>query len=318
MRLPGSSDDAIDQAFNDGAILRTHVMRPTWHFILPEDIRWMLELTAPRVNALMGYYNRLHELDAAEFARSNDALAKTLEGGKQLTRPELIGALDHAGIRVDHVQRITHLIMQAELDRVICSGARRGKQFTYALLDERAPNAKSLSHDEALATLTERYFRSHGPATLKDYVWWSGLTSADCKAGLEMVKGQLASEEIEGGTYWFIPSAFIEKPSDPIVYLLPNYDEYMVAYTDRSAMFDIQQHGDKLDSRGNVLFNNVIVLDTHVIGTWKRTLKKSTVVVEPTLFVALDDAEMDAVVDAAQRYADFLGLKLDLVMAQHC
>ncbi len=313
LRLPGSSDDAIDQVFNDGAILRTHVMRPTWHFILPEDIRWMLELTAPRVNQLSAYYYRRLALDDALFARSNDVIVKALEGGKQLTREELIAALDAAGIHSEELLRSTYIIGRAELDALICSGGRRGKQFTYALIAERAPTAKSLPRDEALATLTARYFRSHGPATLKDYSWWSGLTSADCKAGLEMIKRQLASEVIDGDTYWFADDARIDRLLDPAVYLLPNYDEYMVAYTDRSAMYDTQ-HDSKLDSRGNVLFNNVVVLDTRVVGIWKRTLKKASVIVTPTLFAPLDDAQMDALAAAAQRYADFLGLKLELVI----
>jgi len=176
LRLQGVTDDDIEQAFTDGAILRTHVMRPTWHFVSPADIRWLLALTAPHVRAASAYYNRKLELDDAVFRRTNAVLANALQGGKQLTRDELASALQQAGIATDGEQRVTYIMMRAELDGVICSGARRGKQFTYALLAERAQQARTLDRDEALAELTMRYFTSHGPATIQDFVWWSGLT----------------------------------------------------------------------------------------------------------------------------------------------
>ena len=135
-RVQDATDTAIEQAFREGAILRTHVLRPTWHFVLPADIRWMLALTAPRVHAAMAYNYRLLELDDALFAESQAVLAKALQGGRQLTRPELVSALQQAGFAADNL-RLSHLLIRAELDGLICSGARRGKQHTYALLDER-------------------------------------------------------------------------------------------------------------------------------------------------------------------------------------
>jgi hypothetical protein len=162
LRLYGATDNDIEQTFNDGAILRTHVMRPTWHFVSAADIRWLLDLTAPRVRQAMAHYNRVLELDEAVFARTNAVLAETLQGGKQLTRDELADALRQAGIATENGQRVGNIVMRAELDGVICSGARRGKQFTYALLAERAPQATVLARDEALTELTVRYFSSHG------------------------------------------------------------------------------------------------------------------------------------------------------------
>src|SRR6266516_4352031 len=162
LRMQNSTDDMIEQAFTDGTILRTHVMRPTWHFVLPADIRWMLALTAPRVLATIAHYDRTLELDDAVFTRSNTVLVKALQGGKQLTRAELVSVLQQAGIATDNVQRIGHILMHAELDGMICSGARRGKQFTYALLDERAPQARTLDRDESLYALAWGYFTSHG------------------------------------------------------------------------------------------------------------------------------------------------------------
>src|SRR6266487_1491890 len=202
LRMQNSTDDMIEQAFTDGTILRTHMMRPTWHFVLPADIRWMLALTAPRVKAAIAYYSRTLGLDDTIFTQSNTLLAKALQGGKQLTRAELVSVLQRAGIATDNLQRIGHIIVRAELEGIICSGARRGKQFTYALLDERAPQARMLDRDEALSELARRYFTSHGPATLQDFVWWSGLTIADAKTGLEMVRSQLMHEVVDSQTYW--------------------------------------------------------------------------------------------------------------------
>src|SRR5581483_11815980 len=178
LRAQGVTDAAMDQALAEGTILRTHVLRPTWHLVIPEDIRWMLELTAPRIHALMTYQHRQLELDKTVFKRSHAALVKALQGGKQLTRSEITAALQRAGISTDG-SRLTYLLGQAEIDGVICSGGRRGKQFTYALLDERAPKAKTLPREQALFELARRYFTSRGPATLQDFVWWSGLAMTD-------------------------------------------------------------------------------------------------------------------------------------------
>jgi len=304
LRLQGVADDDIEHAFTAGAILRTHVMRPTWHFVAPADIRWLLALTAPRVNALNAYYYRKLELDQALFTRSNAALIKALQGGKQLMREELRTVLQQASIATDDLLRCSLIIMRAELDGIICSGARRGKQFTYALLDERAPHAKPLERDAALAELARRYYTSHGPATLKDFVWWSGLTTADARSGLETVKAQLIHEVRDGQTYWFSAATPPANVPTPTAYLLPNYDEYTVGYSDRSAIFDAA------DTK-NVVLGYVIVINGRVVGTWKRTLKQP-VVVETHAFTPLTEAEGRAVAVAAQQYAAFLGLPVVL------
>ena len=191
LRMRRTSDAAIERSLSSGAILRTHVLRPTWHFVAAADIRWMLELTGPRISARMAPYNRHLELDADVFRRSRSAIVRALRGGRHLTRQELKAVLLKSGIRADNVQRLAHLVMQAELDAVICSGARRGSQFTYALLDDRAPAVRTRRRDEALAELTRRYFRSHGPAQVTDFVWWSGLSTADARRGLEMVEREV-------------------------------------------------------------------------------------------------------------------------------
>ena len=311
LRMQNSTDEIIEQAFTDGTILRTHVMRPTWHFVLPADIRWMLALTAPRVKAAIAHYDRTLGLDDTIFTQSNTLLAKALQGGKQLTRAELASVLQQAGIAIDNVQRTGHVLMHAELDGIICSGARRGKQFTYALLDERTPQARTLDRGEALAEFARRYFTSRGPATLQDFVWWSGLTVADAKTGLEMVTSQLMHEVVDGQTYWFSSSTSPTNDLSQTVYLLPNYDEYIVGYTDRSAIFDAS-HTQHLDARGNVLFQHTIVLNGRVVGTWKRTLKKDEVILTPSLFTPLTKDETRALAASIKRYGEFLDMAVNV------
>ncbi len=310
LRLQGVTSDDIEQACAGGAILRTHLMRPTWHFVSPADIRWMLALTAPRVNAANATWYRKLELDDAVFTRSNTVLAKALQGGEQLTRPELVSVLQQGGIATDELLRFTYIMMRAELDGIVCSGARRGKQFTYALLDERAPQARTFDRDEALAEFARRYFTGHGPATLQDFVWWSGLTVADARAGLEMVTSQLMYEVVDGQTYWLSQYAPLAKDISQAAYLLPNFDEYIVGYTDRSAVFDASRTK-KLDPRGNILFSHTMVLDGRVVGTWKRTMKKDAVIITPSLFTPLNEAETRAFAAAANRYGAFLAMSVN-------
>ena len=310
LRMQNATDEIIEQAFTDGSILRTHILRPTWHFVLPADIRWMLALTAPRVIAASAYYYRTLGLDDTVFKQCNSAMAKALQGGKHLTRTELASVLQQASIATGNLQRIGQIIMRAELDGIICSGARRGKQFTYALLDERAPQARILDREESLAELAGRYFTSHGPATLQDFVWWSGLTVADARIGLEMVTSQLMREVIDGQTYWRSASLPSAKDLSQTIYLLPNFDEYTVGYTDRSAIFDVSDT-EKFDTPGNVL-NPTIVLDGLVVGTWKRTIKKQTVTLTPSLFTTLTKAEASALIESASRYSAFLNLPVNI------
>jgi DNA glycosylase AlkZ-like len=310
-RTKGLTDSAIEQAFSEGEILRTHVLRPTWHFVTRLDIRWMLALTAPRIHALSSHYYRQLELDDAIFKHSNEILTKALRGGNQLTRAELTSLLQKNGIAGNELLRFTYLMVHAELDGVICSGARRGKQHTYALLDERAPQAKTLERDEALAELTKRYFTSHGPATLQDFVWWSGLTVTDARKGIESVKSQFEQEVIEDKAYWLAAPATIKK-SSPTVHLLPDYDEYTVGYTGRAAIFDTTHIG-KLDARGSMLAQYSIMVDGQVAGTWKRTIKKNEVLIELAPFSMLTEDQNQAIIAATQQYGKFLGLPVVLV-----
>jgi hypothetical protein len=310
-RVKDARDSEIEQALTDGAILRTHVMRPTWHFVLPEDIRWLLALTAPHVKARTAYYERQAGLDDATFARSNDVMRRALQGGKHLTRAEIASRLQEAGIETRGETRLGHIMGHAELDAVVCSGPRRGKQFTYALLEERAPRARTMERDEALAELARRYFTGHGPATVNDYMWWSGLAAADARASLDMAKFQLVKDVIEGKTYWLAETTPFKRDNSPTAYLLPNYDEFGVGYKDRSAMID-NSYDQKLASEMSYFIGNLLVVDGRLVGAWKRTFSKDAVVLDIRTFTALTEAEHHAVEQAANRYGDFLGMPVIL------
>ena len=229
LRLPGSKDANIEEAFNKGEILRTHVMRPTWHFVHPADIRWLQQLTAPRVNAFNKTYLKKHEIDAALIKKSNDTIIKNLTGGKQLTRTALQSALNKRKIKTDSI-RLAWLMMQAELDGIICSGSREGKQFTYALLDERVPATNSITKEEALAILANRYFRSRGPATVNDFSWWSGLSVKECREAIAMLDKAFVSEKINGSEYFFLPVTPPKMTLAERSFIMPDYDEYGIAY----------------------------------------------------------------------------------------
>jgi hypothetical protein len=310
-RLKDAPTDAvIEKAFHEGKILRTHVMRPTWHFVTPTDIRWMLDLTTPRVKIAMKHMDSQLGFDQALIKKSNRTLEKALQGNQRLTRTELSQILEKAGVPVDGY-KMGQLMGHAELDQVICSGGRKGKQFTYALLEERAPQAKSLEREAALVELTRRYFKSHGPATLQDFVWWSGLTTTDARKGMEAVKSEFEQETVADQVYWF-SAPTLRKNSSPSVYLLPNYDEYTVGYRDRSAIFD-GSHLDKLSAFRESILTQVIVINGQVSGTWKRTLKKNEVVMEFVPFTALTEEQNKAVIAAVERYGSFLQLPVVLV-----
>jgi hypothetical protein len=310
-RTGGVADAAVEQAFTDGTILRTHVLRPTWHFVLPADIRWMLELTAPRVHTLNAYMYRRLGLDDAVIAKSTSLLAGALEGGNLRTRKDLGAVLEGADIATAGF-RLAYLLMHAELEGVICSGPLRGKQHTYALLDERTPVTGRRSREEALAALTLRYFTSHGPATQKDFRWWSSLTAADVKRGLEMVAPQLEHEVIDDLGYWFAPSPPAPPDPSPTVRLLQGYDEYIVGYSESKYVLDVAGAARSLPL-DRVPFNHAVVLDGQVAGHWKRTLRSDAVIIEAALYQPFADPQTRALQAAADRHGAFLGLPATVV-----
>jgi hypothetical protein len=310
-RSRGATDAEVDRLFDEGAILRTHVLRPTWHFVLPVDIRWMLELTAPRVKSRMALYDRRLEIDEELMKRSRAVIETSLLDGANMTRRELRVALEQAGIPTDN-SRLANLLMHAELDAIVTSGAHRGRQMTYALLELRAPTAIRLDSDAALAELTRRYFTSHGPAQVQDFAWWSGLTMRDTRRGLEMAGSALVHEVIDGKSYWTSPDERRATGLGPVAHLLPDFDEYLVAYRDRSAALE---RADRFRQAplppGDALMLGLTV-NGQVLGGWKLLNQGRRVILELRLLGRLDEQETLAVREGAAGLERFVGLSVEI------
>jgi hypothetical protein len=297
----GTSPETIERALADGRILRTHVLRPTWHFVPQADIRWMLELTGPCVQRRVATYHRRLELDTPLLTRATRVIQRAIVRHGPLTRQELRGHLAKASMVVESM-RLAFIMMHAELTAVVCSGPRREGQFTYALLADRAPAARTLSRDEALGTLVRRYVASHGPATVRDFVWWSGLSTADAKRGLDIVRARKTL--VDGHTYFTVGRSPDAEPGSRAgrVHLLPIYDEYLVAYRDRVAV----PHA-RLPPGSALTFQHSLVIDGQVAGTWRLGRNGDGLSMTITPLRPLSIAERRAVRDAVSRYQRFLG-----------
>jgi Winged helix DNA-binding domain len=307
LRMREATEAGIERALADRSIVRTWPMRGTLHFVAAADVRWMLELMTPRIVARnKPRLQREFDLDDTVIGRSRDLSIQALQGGRQLTRDDMYEALE-AGQISARGQRGLHILWWLAQEGLLCFGAREGKQQTFVLLDEWVPQAKTLQKDEALAELARRYFTSHGPATLQDFAWWSGLTTSDASAGLDMAGPHLVQETIEGRTWWFDPSMSMAKEKPSSAHLLPAYDEYTVAYKDRNAVLDPVDA--KRAATGNGIFYPILVIDGQVMGTWKRTLKRGSVVITPRPFRSLSKTGERAVATAARRYGAFLGIE---------
>lgn len=307
LRLPGSTDHDIEKAIEKGSIVRTWPMRGTLHFVAASDVHWLLALTAPRNIAANARRHRELELDERVFQRSMDIFIKALQGGQQRTRDELYASLEAAGISVAG-QRGYHLLWRAASDALICCAAVRGKQQTFALLDEWIAKTRRFTPDDASAELARRYFTSRGPATWKDYLWWSGLAAADARAGFEMLKPELVHASIAGKDYWMAPGLAGMTPATPaaIVHAPPGFDEYLLGYQDRSAVLEAE-HAGKVCPGGNGMFASTIIVNGRVAGVWSRTLKKQLITISAQPFTALGKTQERLFAQAAQRYAAFLG-----------
>ena len=314
-RLEAVTDAALDDLYDRGAILRTHVLRPTWHFVLPEDVRWLLRLTGPRVMAGAAGRLRQLEIDRDVIARARAAWHAALAGGRSMTRPELGGALVAAGISPEG-QRLLYVLMALELEGFLTSGPRRGKLLTWALLDERAPASGSLEPEDPLHELAGRYFRCHGPAQLQDFAWWSGLTLAEARKGIVRAGADLASRSIDGKDYWHDPDLDWRPAAESVVNLLPNFDEYTVGYRDRSALL----HADypfrpELFSFSSIL-SNIVTAGGELRGAWRKVATARGAHLEVRPLAPLGGAVRAGVKEVARRFGLFLGRDVGLAWIQ--
>ena len=305
LRTKNTTERDIEQALADRTIVRTWPMRGTLHFVAASDVRWMLKLLTPRVIAGSASRFKQLELDDAAFSRSRKAFVRALQGGKQLERKEMMQVLESAHISTAG-QRGIHILGRLAQEGLLCFGARAGKQQTFALLDEWVPKSKELERDAALAELAKRYFTGHGPAMLQDFVWWSGLTTAAAREGLELARPHLVQDAFGGQTYWLASSMTTAKPKAQAAFLLPGFDEYLVGYKNRNDVLN-PSYARQANNGGGIL-NPTIVMNGQVVGTWKRTLQKDTVTITPLWFTPPKKSDQRALAQAVQQYGDFLGL----------
>ena len=311
VRLPGSNEQSIEAAIGRADILRTHLLRPTWHFVAAEDICWLLELTASQIKAAQSSRDRDLELTEAVYLKSNTIIEKALSTGEHLTREELIARLQKAGIATNQ-NRASHLFARAELEKFICSGATRDGKTTYALLSKRVQKTRELTKEEALAELAIRYFTSRGPASEQDFRWWSGLSTRDANHAVELVKSDLILEKIDGRTYWLMPGFIAPRSSQASALLLPTYDEFIISYTDRSPSIpaQLESHMKEISDRG--VFRPIIVVNGQVAGIWKRTINKDTLIVEIQHFTQVNQSIVDLIHQAAAQFGYFLDKKVEV------
>jgi len=310
LRLPGSTDNQIEKALDKGDILRTHVLRPTWHIIPAQDIYWMISLSAGKIKALMKTMDRQLEITEKIFKKTNNIIAKCVEDGLHVNRDNIAACLEKAKISTTE-NRLSHFLLRAELEQIICSGKMEGNQRTYASLHSRVPKKKILTREESLALLATRYFKSRGPATVEDFGWWSGLPITAAREGLEMVKRELHNVGIDGSIYWFANDWKQPAKIKEAVYLLPAYDEFIISYKDRTAALPTEHHKKVLSNNG--IFYPTIIVNGQVAGLWKRHLQKEEVSIEATFFQPQSEAIGRKMEKQAKVFSQFAGRNVKLM-----
>ncbi|KQS24876.1 winged helix DNA-binding domain-containing protein [Dyadobacter sp. Leaf189] len=310
LRMQGGTQTDVEKAIAEKSIVRTWPMRGTLHFVAAEDAHWMLRLLTPRIiKRSAGRYKQL-ELDDRIFAKSRDLIVPELLGGRQMTRAEVYALLENGGIPTGE-QRGMHIINHLAQTQILCHGTHNEKQPTYTLLDEWVANPRQLDETESIAEITLRYFTSHGPATLNDFVWWTGLKVSDAKLGLQLNADKLQSMEVNGDTYW-CPQEQMETVVEKATFLLPGFDEYMLGYTDRSVILEEANWG-KIIPGNNGMFMPTIVIDGKVEGIWKRTLKKDSVQLDMYPFKKISQTKKRLLEGCAREYGKYLAKNLSAI-----
>jgi hypothetical protein len=299
----------IEDEINSRKIVRSWPLRGTLHLVNASDLRWILALTRPfGIKAYSSLYKK-HELTEKILTKCFNILTGLMKDGKSVTRQEITSALNKKGISTGD-SRSSLILYRAAVQGLICFGARRGKQFTYALLDEWIPASNPFPADEALYTLSKKYFQSRGPASLKDFMWWSGLPKSEASKGIDMIKPEFIQEEFEGTSYYF-PEVKAEIPKATGTLLLPGFDEYLLGYSDRSAVLDIPFL--EILKQGNAMFLSTIVVKGRVLGSWRRTFKKDSVLIETKLLQRSSKKSIPGLERAMKHYGKFLSLNPELI-----
>ncbi|MDR1198053.1 MAG: winged helix DNA-binding domain-containing protein [Prevotellaceae bacterium] len=306
IRLKSSTISDIERALGKGEILRTHIMRPTWHLITAEDICWMLELCREKIKAASASRDKYLEISEKLFARTTDLIAKMLEGNNHLTRRQIADNLNRAGIKTD-TSRMIHFMYRAEAEGIVCSGADKEKQQTYALISERIKSVKTLNKDEALATLATKYFQSHSPACLYDFNWWSGLSISDCRRAIYLIDSDLIKEKTSSASILFthnsldIKSTFVD-----CICLLPSFDEFLISYKNRDAVININDQCKAFTKNG--IFHPTVMHNGKITGTWNRTISRNTAEITISLFDKKLKIDTELLEKAKNKYLSFISL----------
>ena len=285
MRLKSATIQAVEKALREGEFLRTHVMRPTWHLVAAEDIRWMLKLSAQRIISANDSFAKGYDLDIPDelYAKGHQLLEKILCGKKSLTKQEIAEHFNRSGILAED----------------------KGSKCTYALLEERVPPMPELTKDESLARLARSYFRSHSPAVLQDFVWWSGLPVSDAKQAIYLIASELTTEQWKEQTWYIHDACRTRGKLTDDIHLLPSYDEYLLGYKDRTDVLPLEHYPKAFTNNG--LFFPIILHKGQVVGNWNKSAKKKGLNLEYSCF--RQEADMDEAMlhQAKQKFAQFLG-----------
>jgi len=303
-----ASEKEIEEAVNSAQIIRTHILRPTWHFVSADDIYWMLDVSGPQVQKMTISAAKKYGFDIKKLDQTLNTIEKLLAGNHHLTRDEIMQEL---GIKKTSKEDFlaAAIMMHAELDGLVCNGKMKGRQITYALLEERVKKPKTkLTKEEGLAKLAKRYFESHGPATLLDFSWWSGFSPTTCKNTVNTIELQLNSIEIENQTYYYINQESNKNNFRESVHFLPAFDEILIAYKTREASI-LSVHQPKTFTN-NGIFKPIIMENGKVIGTWKRTFKKDHVAIETQFFDEPETSKKEILFDGLKSFENYLGTKI--------
>ena len=306
MRLKSATIQAVEKALHEGEILRTHVMRPTWHLVAAEDIRWMLKLSAQRIISANDSFAKGYDLDIPNelYTKAHDLLEKILCGKKSLTKQEIAEHFNRSGIVADN-HRMTRFMARAEQEGIICSGEDRGSKCTYALLEERVPPMPELTKDESLARLARSYFRSHSPAVLQDFIWWSGLPVSDAKQAVYLIASELTTEQWKEQTWYIHDTCRTRGKLSGHIHLLPSYDEYLLGYKDRTDVLPLEHYSKAFTNNG--LFFPIVLHNGQVIGNWDKSEKKKSVDLKYSWFRQVADMDEETLERERQKFARFLG-----------
>lgn len=303
IRTRGATERNIRESLDRGDILRTHIMRPTWHLVSAEDIRWMLSLTGHRIRSANLSFGKQHGVHESMYNRSMHLIEKILEGNNHLTKEEIGQELNKAGIMND-LHCMSRLMTHAETEGIVCSGIMKEGKHTFALLEERVPPAKELHKEEALALFAEKYFRSHSPASEEDFRWWSGLSASETRQAIASIRHSLIADMSGSRTLYIHASSSPPKTGEEILHLLPSFDEYLISYKNRTDTLDAEHRSKAFNNWGT--FYPVIMYNGRIAGNWKKIPGKSRTNIQTTFFEPDACIPSELLEKAIIRYKTFL------------